>query len=106
MIFFFLFFFFLMIRRPPRSTLFPYTTLFRSPEALMAKACAGALGRQGPSTLSGKVVVGDPRSEEHTSELQSPCNLVCRLLLEKKKNKEDKVSTRTVIVKIVLPTSS
>src|SRR5256885_11831938 len=86
-------FFFLMIRRPPRSTLFPYTTLFRSAcrkkalarshhgglrdcdrvarvnRARNARACGGAAGR----------------SEEHTSELQSPCNLVCRLLLEKKK---------------------
>src|SRR5256885_15267325 len=86
-----LFFFFLMIRRPPRSTLFPYTTLFRS------------LHRRGGilrGVLSRRVVVGRQhlrvrhrvrrashpgRSEEHTSELQSPCNLVCRLLLEKKK---------------------
>src|ERR1022692_5231614 len=70
------FFFFLMIRRPPRSTLFPYTTLFRSEEA--------------PKRLSEEVGHRDGlrwRSEEHTSELQSPCNLVCRLLLEKKKKK-------------------
>src|SRR6266850_3387239 len=68
------FFFFLMIRRPPRSTLFPYTTLFRSGGPW---ACsAGGDGRTRPWS----------RSEEHTSELQSPCNLVCRLLLEKKKN--------------------
>src|SRR5256885_13359263 len=77
-----LFFFFLMIRRPPRSTLFPYTTLFRSieiynPVFYGAKA-AGRLAVP-PADLRGK------RSEEHTSELQSPCNLVCRLLLEKKK---------------------
>src|SRR5256885_11510416 len=81
-----------MIRRPPRSTLFPYTTLFRSasipgqklfdkmaasPESLLdeAKAFAAAVFAQGHVF----------RSEEHTSELQSPCNLVCRLLLEKKK---------------------
>src|SRR5256885_11664966 len=88
------FFFFLMIRRPPRSTLFPYTTLFRS--------LPGGEGE--PARLHG-VPPGQPpgglrhlrsvrrvqapgllRSEEHTSELQSPCNLVCRLLLEKKKN--------------------
>src|SRR5256885_9241905 len=69
-----LFFFFLMIRRPPRSTLFPYTTLFRSPRA-SACACATCCL---PSRQAW-------RSEEHTSELQSPCNLVCRLLLEKKK---------------------
>src|SRR5256885_5345230 len=65
-----------MIRRPPRSTLFPYTTLFRShPRA------AGAPQGSGNSHRSGNTL----RSEEHTSELQSPCNLVCRLLLEKKK---------------------
>src|SRR5574341_2128669 len=69
------FFFFLMIRRPPRSTLFPYTTLFRSGGNLNAPAgnTSGAPGRL------------FSRSEEHTSELQSPTNLVCRLLLEKKK---------------------
>src|SRR5256885_3845062 len=78
-----------MIRRPPRSTLFPYTTLFRSPVKLLrgrpAISCVCMLS-------GGSVVVREPgmvdmpayRSEEHTSELQSPCNLVCRLLLEKK----------------------
>src|SRR2546430_11237119 len=66
-----------MIRRPPRSTLFPYTTLFRSQrEALGAAPCAH---HDAPA------VGGDSRSEEHTSELQSQSNLVCRLLLEKKK---------------------
>src|SRR2546422_7663133 len=80
------FFFFLMIRRPPRSTLFPYTTLFRSrtqrpggmtsPSAVFLGADAGG----SHSTV---------RSEEHTSELQSRLHLVCRLLLEKKKNGED-----------------
>src|SRR5256885_15283771 len=76
-------FFFLMIRRPPRSTLFPYTTLFRS----RAAAQAGREGRilLGGARLTGGVFDRAPRSEEHTSELQSPCNLVCRLLLEKKK---------------------
>src|SRR5256885_6985785 len=101
------FFFFLMIRRPPRSTLFPYTTLFRS--ALLrreisqpsagplkltqsnllgpgAKRCDrrddAARGLPGAEALG---FLGNDRSEEHTSELQSPCNLVCRLLLEKKK---------------------
>src|SRR5256885_3674951 len=71
-------FFFLMIRRPPRSTLFPYTTLFRS------RGDEGRPGQaqEGPRSLAGEA---HPRSEEHTSELQSPCNLVCRLLLEKKK---------------------
>src|SRR6478735_11736951 len=70
------FFFFLMIRRPPRSTLFPYTTLFRSPRGQIV----GDVG----SDSDEEIIVRD-RSEEHTSELQSPCNLVCRLLLEKKK---------------------
>src|SRR5256885_7808112 len=91
-------YFFLMIRRPPRSTLFPYTTLFRS-------QCGGGVsgntervvrsGVEEESILveakarsaSGAVVEQRSRSEEHTSELQSPCNLVCRLLLEKKKTR-------------------
>src|SRR5256885_10738101 len=99
-----------MIRRPPRSTLFPYTTLFRSepmvPGGLDGQAIveqggvqtqlrlAGALGTNervayAPRFVSGLADRSDgrpARSEEHTSELQSPCNLVCRLLLEKKKN--------------------
>src|SRR5256885_8783710 len=67
-----------MIRRPPRSTLFPYTTLFRSaPCPGWHGACPGAWAGPPPRCPA--------RSEEHTSELQSPCNLVCRLLLEKKK---------------------
>src|SRR5471030_3466807 len=70
------FFFFLMIRRPPRSTLFPYTTLFRSPN-WMSRWCASAPGVPAPPSIG--------RSEEHTSELQSLRHLVCRLLLEKKK---------------------
>src|SRR6266480_5369344 len=81
-----LFFFFLMIRRPPRSTLFPYTTLFRSnpdragrPHEDRAPHCDLRGQRRSPSGV---------RSEEHTSELQSHVNLVCRLLLEKKKNKK------------------
>src|SRR5215467_15644137 len=81
--FYFFFFFFLMIRRPPRFTLFPYTTLFRSPRR---RSCSGS-ERSGPVGLDAerRHELRDPRSEEHTSELQSPCNLVCRLLLEKKK---------------------
>src|SRR5260364_214276 len=72
-------FFFLMIRRPPRSTLFPYTTLFRSPPALPhAQRRLAAASRPYRQKTA--------RSEEHTSELQSPDHLVCRLLLEKKKN--------------------
>src|SRR5215204_6822670 len=77
--FFFLWFFcffFLMIRRPPRSTLFPYTTLFRSPVGRFAPT-ALQVGHLDPAP--------DERSEEHTSELQSHSDLVCRLLLEKKK---------------------
>src|SRR5438094_2284315 len=93
-------FFFLMIRRPPRSTLFPYTTLFRSQQPL--------------GVIAGEVRFPDPdrdaahepreqqsaldlsaRSEEHTSELQSPYDLVCRLLLEKKKKKTTKIEHTT-----------
>src|SRR2546426_6955617 len=77
-----------MIRRPPRSTLFPYTTLFRShdPEADADAVELGACRRHSGRPL-GEGLRQHPvgRSEEHTSELQSPCNLVCRLLLEKKK---------------------
>src|SRR5260221_7502128 len=77
----FLFFFFLMIRRPPRSTLFPYTTLFRSPspDRCASGLAGGARARRPREETHG------PRSEEHTSELQSHSDLVCRLLLEKKK---------------------
>src|SRR2546426_9377231 len=92
-----------MIRRPPRSTLFPYTTLFRSPGAAVPPRDRGArAGRaggdrhhRGPARVARQRAVARAcagvaertggRSEEHTSELQSPCNLVCRLLLEKKK---------------------
>src|SRR5437868_14403036 len=76
-----LFFFFLMIRRPPRSTLFPYTTLFRSKSFLETSdnVIIEAMRREGDHI--------ELRSEEHTSELQSRFDLVCRLLLEKKKNK-------------------
>src|SRR2546426_1836628 len=101
-----------MIRRPPRSTLFPYTTLFRSHADSASKSARNILS---PAATRGQAMrrarweialrstssraaaatgsptllrVGDPRSEEHTSELQSPCNLVCRLLLEKKKTHE------------------
>src|SRR5256885_10248974 len=69
-----------MIRRPPRSTLFPYTTLFRSNQRLDLAQAPVPLAAVPPGTVFGQF-----RSEEHTSELQSPCNLVCRLLLEKKK---------------------
>src|SRR5256885_12559453 len=97
----FFLFFFLMIRRPPRSTLFPYTTLFRSRVGL--KRALDVLAVVEPTLVESDypgafrylaarnrkralTVLFTDRSEEHTSELQSPCNLVCRLLLEKKKN--------------------
>src|SRR2546426_7963099 len=90
-----------MIRRPPRSTLFPYTTLFRSvldglpnvhrliegDPQLYARRNADHLRQRPAERIHHFDRVGDRRSEEHTSELQSPCNLVCRLLLEKKKKK-------------------
>src|SRR4051812_49797710 len=106
-------FFFLMIRRPPRSTLFPYTTLFRSrrpaaprvhrpghPQAPVPRA-QPAIRRHAPALRRGHV-----RSEEHTSELQSHVNLVCRLLLEKKKNikqtntttKRSKITSTSVVI--------
>src|SRR5256885_4011202 len=82
-----------MIRRPPRSTLFPYTTLFRSSTTIDISTNVAAEMRAGEEekinlvkcSASGSSVRISTRSEEHTSELQSPCNLVCRLLLEKKK---------------------
>src|SRR2546426_7803777 len=82
-----------MIRRPPRSTLFPYTTLFRSELGVLRHPLPrGGLGAgflsccdSPPHGRGGHLRAGQRRSEEHTSELQSPCNLVCRLLLEKKK---------------------
>src|SRR5256885_17041098 len=90
----FCFFFFLMIRRPPRSTLFPYTTLFRSrgrgTEARRLARGRGSPVKTRPAPVGPSECLGQTsgsRSEEHTSELQSPCNLVCRLLLEKKKKK-------------------
>src|SRR2546427_5709617 len=87
---FVLLFFFLMIRRPPRSTLFPYTTLFRSvdpvgpePHEERRRKAGKRIGRLGALSAF------RPRSEEHTSELQSQSNLVCRLLLEKKNMQYD-----------------
>src|SRR2546427_1927299 len=93
------FFFFLMIRRPPRSTLFPYTTLFRSSACRVRPARDPAHSAGGPVRSAGgpdrprrcRHAAGSgssSRSEEHTSELQSQSNLVCRLLLEKKKTKQ------------------
>src|SRR5687768_18474679 len=83
--FFCFFFFFLMIRRPPRSTLFPYTTLFRSRRRRRSRS---PISRCCAMTCIG-------RSEEHTSELQSRLHLVCRLLLEKKKKKKKKKQKKT-----------
>src|SRR5258708_27002183 len=92
-------FFFLMIRRPPRSTLFPYTTLFRSglprppgPPIRHGQAMPGGegilvIGPEDPDLGVADLLVEGQRSEEHTSELQSPDHLVCRLLLEKKKTR-------------------
>src|SRR5437899_13099131 len=82
----FFFFFFLMIRRPPRSTLFPYTTLFRSGHVRCADLREGRVGAAHARTVSRR----GSRSEEHTSELQSLRHLVCRLLLEKKKKNKKK----------------
>src|SRR2546427_1485335 len=89
----FFFFFFLMIRRPPRSTLFPYTTLFRSQGGHLPGwrlSCAFCPQARFACLRLVAIVLGSrlPRSEEHTSELQSQSNLVCRLLLEKKKKKK------------------
>src|SRR3712207_7985027 len=104
---FFFFFFFLMIRRPPRSTLFPYTTLFRSLPLLaelpvplvvsvmghspaeLARLAAAVASRDEVAAV--ELNVSCPRSEEHTSELQSRQYLVCRLLLEKKKKKKQRI---------------
>src|SRR2546422_7245484 len=84
-------FFFLMIRRPPRSTLFPYTTLFRSSSSSCPKGSSGCRRTIPISAMrvrnSTSITQARPRSEEHTSELQSRLHLVCRLLLEKKKKK-------------------
>src|SRR2546426_4337271 len=97
-----------MIRRPPRSTLFPYTTLFRSRRARVSLLeHAGFASIHEPSLDRDRMrqrsvgrgrgvgTLTHPRSEEHTSELQSPCNLVCRLLLEKKKKQYPPHSSHT-----------
>src|SRR2546426_3301061 len=102
-----------MIRRPPRSTLFPYTTLFRSLRgpggsgpgehgdgaAVRRRGAAGSNGVGGRRVprCGGGGLVPRARSEEHTSELQSPCNLVCRLLLEKKKKKRAPAKSSTAV---------
>src|SRR5205085_11675023 len=107
-----LFFFILILRRPLRSTLFPYTTLFRSNissiwfgdylnsiplPAILAVFRAEELDNYGLLTVDSNLIysIVDVRSEEHTSELQSQSNLVCRLLLEKKKKKQQNTTTQT-----------
>src|SRR2546426_5362804 len=101
-----------MIRRPPRSTLFPYTTLFRSPSNVSAARPGSSeffgRGEQLPVVQTFRFSLD--RSEEHTSELQSPCNLVCRLLLEKKKKTTEglrhqctKVSHTTCVCRVAVP---
>src|SRR2546426_6785233 len=96
-----------MIRRPPRSTLFPYTTLFRS---VIGGARRGTLSEMNVVPLIDILLVllvifmiipTHQRSEEHTSELQSPCNLVCRLLLEKKKNSDKWTMTTSGHTRII-----
>src|SRR5687768_17750622 len=87
-----LYIFFLMIRRPPRSTLFPYTTLFRSPRVSDRPSSTASTSTQPSRT-------GTARSEEHTSELQSRLHLVCRLLLEKKKKNKKQSMPRNNIIK-------
>src|SRR2546426_6729946 len=97
-----------MIRRPPRSTLFPYTTLFRSEfageladgEADLPERCAEALAPVGGDQH--QLLIPRNRSEEHTSELQSPCNLVCRLLLEKK-NKNQTTREYSIVTLTFIP---
>src|SRR5438034_4843681 len=100
--YYFFFIFFLMIRRPPRSTLFPYTTLFRSVKGAPPQYFFQGTAAPGQVSVFGLTEPGKPnytplweRSEEHTSELQSHSDLVCRLLLEKKKKKDKKRTNQT-----------
>src|SRR3989442_3258777 len=101
---FLLFFFFLMIRRPPRSTLFPYTTLFRSWHRDNSQYAIGPNSPADTTTFPysssdwGRSWCRQGRSEEHTSELQSRPHLVCRLLLEKKKNNDHTGTGKLIIV--------
>src|SRR5690348_17392271 len=101
------------MRRPPRSTLFPYTTLFRSPAeegpARRARPSSSACPRQDSNLRSRlrravlyPLSYGGGRSEEHTSELQSPVHLVCRLLLEKKKTRSSMTTDITLILRVLM----
>src|SRR5438034_2567089 len=105
------FFFFLLIRRPPRSTLFPYTTLFRSRNLAigtgLVQAEEGCTLCLGGIQAKGIIISVTPRSEEHTSELQSHSDLVCRLLLEKKKklsHKRDQTERLAAVSAVLHPT--
>src|SRR3712207_7414525 len=96
-----------MIRRPPRSTLFPYTTLFRSVVGALVDERVDAqdeVGLQGRDRLQVQLLAADGRSEEHTSELQSRQYLVCRLLLEKKTI--ESITSTSLVILIYLPISS
>src|SRR5688572_32366375 len=97
-----LYFFFLMIRRPPRSTLFPYTTLFRSSGETVVWFMNGPNLVTGMFTNPPGIQDVDWRSEEHTSELQSQSNLVCRLLLEKKKKTKKKYNSHLITQYVII----
>src|SRR5229473_7143652 len=99
MFLFFFFFFFLMIRRPPRSTLFPYTTLFRSHQLITPTGAYRRPRTRRRANLAGQCPA---RSEEHTSELQSLAYLVCRLLLEKKKKVDCELDLVTKNILVVV----
>src|SRR2546429_2908766 len=92
-----------MIRRPPRSTLFPYTTLFRSGSGeRLRRGCTASGGSRHALDHNGRPPAPESRSEEHTSELQSRLHLVCRLLLEKKKKKHN-IQPRAQRIRLCLP---
>src|SRR2546425_6570090 len=92
-----------MIRRPPRSTLFPYTTLFRSRALVRPGSSPPALGSRRPDDAVEPSNALSSRSEEHTSELQSLAYLVCRLLLEKKKNTNERIKKHIIAILLQRP---